>query len=120
MAFFYLLLAILLIFGVVGAIVYFFTDMTKKLKYTILSALLLGWVLVAVYSYYQHQKRLFIDKLYYEYSHGKKLLCKTPFGQRVVVDNKNFNFISGTLVFMGKEGSKFEGLVVPIDSCTVR
>ena len=119
MAFFYLLLAILLIFGVVGAVVYFFTDMTKQLKYTILSALLLGWVLVAVYSYYQNQKRIRIDKLYYEFNHGKVLVCEAPFGEKVKVDKEHFNFVSGTLVFMGKEGTKYEGLVVPIDSCEV-
>ncbi len=119
MAFFYLLLAILLIFGVVGAVVYFFTDMTKQLKYTILSALLLGWILVAIYSYYQNQRRILIDKLYYEFSHGKVLECEAPFGEKVKVKRDRFNFVSGTLVFMGKEGTEVEGLVVPIDSCKV-
>ncbi|NPA63516.1 MAG: hypothetical protein GXO16_00940 [Epsilonproteobacteria bacterium] len=117
MAFFYLLLAVLLLFGMIGAIVYFFTDMTKQLKYTILSALVLGWILVAIYSYYQNQKRILIDKLYYEFSHGRVLECEAPFGERVKVDKNSFNFVSGTLVFVGKEGSSYEGLVVPIDSC---
>ncbi len=117
MAFFYLLLAILLIFGVVGAVVYFFTDMAQKLKYTILASLLLGWSLVAIYSYYQNKKRIVIDRLYYEYNQGQVLKCKDPFGEIVKVDKRHFNFVSGTLVFVGKEGTKFEGLVVPIESC---
>ena len=119
MAFFYLLLAILLIFGVVGAVVYFFTDMAQKLKYTILASLLVGWALVAVYSYYQNQKRLLVDKLYYEFNLGKPLRCLDPFGQEVVVRKNDFNYVNGTLVFVGKVGTRYNGLVVPIERCKV-
>ncbi len=117
MAFFYLLLFLLLLFGVVGAVVYFFSDLTSRAKYTILAALILGWLLVAGYSYYQNQRRIHHDLLYYRFIHDKPLHCTTPFGQKVEVKKRYFNFVSGTMVFMGKEGSPYAELVVPIDRC---
>ena len=120
MAFFYLLLILLLVFGAIGAIVYFFTDMASRMKYTVLAALVLGWLLVAGYSYYQNKKRIYHDMLLFEYNHGKVLECNDPFGKVVEVQKKNFDFISGTMVFMGKEGSPYAGLVVPIEKCRVK
>jgi hypothetical protein len=58
--------------------------------------------------------------LYFEYNHGKTLECKDPFGKVVKVNKKNFDFVSGTMVFLGKEGSPYEGLVVPIEGCKVK
>ncbi len=117
MAFLYLTLLLLLFFGVLGAVVYFFTDLTNRAKYIILATLIMGWTAIAIYSAYQHHKRIIHDMLYYEYTHGNPLICKTPFGQKVTVDKKNFNFVSGTMVFVGKEGTSYEELVVPMDSC---
>ncbi len=117
MAFFYLLLFLLLLFGVVGVVVYLFTDLTSRAKFTILATLILGWLLVAGYSYYQNQKRIYHDKLYYLFIHGKTLHCRTPFGQKVDINKQNFNFVSGTMVFMGKKKSPYAELVVPIDRC---
>ncbi len=119
MALFYLLLLIFLVFGAVGAVIYFFTDMTQKVKYTILITLIIGWSLIAIYSYYQNKKRLYIDKIYYEYNQGKELLCEDPFGEKVKVSKKYFNFVSGTLVFVGKEDTKYDGLIVPLEKCKV-
>jgi len=119
MALFYLLLLILLVFGAVGAVVYFFTDMSQKIKYTILVTLVIGWGLIAIYSYYQNKKRLYIDKIFYEFNQGKELLCKDPFGEEVKVHKNYFNFVSGTLVFVGKENTKFDGLIVPLEKCKV-
>jgi hypothetical protein len=119
-AFFYLLLLLLLIIGVVGAVLYIFTDMTQRVKHIIFFSLVLGWILIAIYSYYQNKKRVYLDMLYYNYIHGKELQCFTPFDERVAVDKKRFDFISGTLVFIGKEGSKLEGLIVPLENCKLK
>ena len=112
MAFFYLLIFLLLLFGIVGVVVYFFTELTQRLKMTILLSLLLGWLLVFGYTLLQDRKRGLHEKLLFAFNHGKNLICKS-----LQVDKTNFNFVSGTLVFVGKEGSKFEGLVIPIDEC---
>ncbi|MRI83368.1 MAG: hypothetical protein C6I00_03015 [Nitratiruptor sp.] len=117
MALFYLLVALLLIFGMVGAVVYFFSDMTTRLKYIVLGSLVAGWLLIALYSFYQNQRRLYHERLRYRYTHGHELLCESPLGGWVVVDRKQFDFLPGTMVFVGKEGSAVAGLVVPIDRC---
>ena len=117
MAFFYFILFLLFIFAVIAIVIYFFTELTSRIKYFILAGLLLGWIAIFVYSYLQNQKRIKRDRIYYEYLHDKNITCIDPFGKKVVVNKKSFNFVSGTLVFMGKEGSKYEGLVVSIDSC---
>ncbi len=120
MAFFYLLLILLLLFGAVGAVVYFFTDMASRMKYTVLAALLLGWLLVAGYSYYQNKRRLFHDMLLFEYNHGAVLVCNDPFGKAIEVNKNSFEFVNATMIFMGKEGSRYEGLVVPLDKCRLK
>ncbi|WP_187647086.1 hypothetical protein [Nitrosophilus labii] len=114
MAFLYLVIFLLLIFGVIGVVVYFFTGLTKRLKVSIVLSLLLGWILILGYSLYQDKKRKLHEKLLYSFNHGKVLICKD-----VNVTNDKFNFVSGTLVFVGKEKTKYEGLVVPIDLCRV-
>ncbi len=114
MAFFYLLIFLLLIFGIIGAVVYFFTELTKRLKMAIVLSLVLGWFLIFVYSLYQDGKRKKHEVLLFNFRHGKNLICN-----KVKVSKKEFNFISGTLVFVGKEGSEVEGLVVPLDRCEV-
>ena len=118
MALFYLLIFLLLLFGLIGGIVYFFTDLADRLKWVILSSLIAGWLLVAGYSYYQNKERIYHDMLYYNYTQGKILQCLDPYGKKVAVDKKHFDFVSGTMVFVGK--GKFEGLVVPLEQCKVR
>ncbi|BAF70371.1 hypothetical protein [Nitratiruptor sp. SB155-2] len=119
MALLYFLLFLLLIFAIIAAVIYFFGTFASRIKYVLLFALLVGWIAIAGYSYYQHKKTVYLDKIYYEYLHSKTLQCRDTFGIQRKVNKKSFNFISGTLVFMGKEGTKYEGLVVPIDSCKV-
>ena len=82
---------------------------------TILLSLLLGWLLIFGYTLLQDRKRELHEKLLFAFNHGKNLICKD-----VTVDKTNFNFVSGTLVFVWKEGREFEGLVIPIDECEVR
>ena len=112
MAFFYLLIFLLLIFGLIGVVVYFFTELTKRLKIIIILSLVFGWILIFGYSLYQDKKRKYHEKLLFNFNHGKVLICKD-----VNVSKDGFNFVNGTLVFVGKENTEFEGLVVPIDSC---
>ena len=117
MAFVYFLLFLLLIFALIGGVIYFFTEFTSRIKYFILAALVIGWMAIFAYTYTQNQKRIARDRIYYNFIHQKPLLCKDPFGKEVVVRSDYFDFVSGTLVFVGKEGTKYEGLVVSIDSC---
>jgi len=120
MAFVNFLLFLLVVFGVIGGVVHYFTDFGKRVKYSILIALALGWLAIAAYSYYQNQKRIYHDMLYYHYKQGETLVCKAPFGAEVEVDRTRFDFISGTLVFVGREGTPYEGLVVPLEECRLK
>ncbi|WP_281950527.1 hypothetical protein [Nitrosophilus kaiyonis] len=114
MAFLYLLIFLLLIFGIIGVVVYFFTELTKRVKFLIILSLIIGWLLIFTYSMYQDKKRKYHEYLLFNFSHGKTLICKD-----INVTKEKFNFVSGTLVFVGKEKTEFEGLVVPIDSCKI-
>jgi len=113
-AFFYLLIFLLLIFAILGIVIYFFTELTKRLKITIVLSLILGWALIFRYSLYQDKKRKYHEMLLFKFNHGKTLICKD-----VNITKEKFNFVSGTLVFVGKEKTEFEGLVVPIEGCEV-
>ena len=117
MAFFYFILFLLFVFAIIGVVLYFFTEFTNRVKYFVLIALALGWLAIFFYSYHQKQRRVFRDYIYYQYLHDKNLTCIDPFGTKVIVNKENFNFVSGTLVFVGKDGSRYEGLVVSIDNC---
>ncbi len=37
--------------------------------------------------------------------------------KRDKINNKSFNFISGTLVFVGQDTSDFKGQIIPLDEC---
>ncbi len=117
MAFIYFTLFLVLLFLLIAAVIYFFTNFTSRIKYFFLAALLLGWVTIFIYTYVQNQKRIARDKLLYEFRHDAHLTCIDSFGKRVQVDKNRFDYISGTQVFMGKEKTPYEGLVVPIESC---
>ncbi len=97
--------------------IYFVTTIGIRMKYFIITTLFIVWGMIFTYNYYQDKKRIYIDKIYYLFMHNKNLVCKDPFGQKVTVNRKNFNFVSGTLVFIGKEKSPYEGLVVPAEKC---
>ncbi len=115
MAFFYLLLFSLLIFGIIGVVVYFFTGLTKRLKIAIALSLFSGWLLVFGFTIYQDKTRERHKELLYAFEHQKALWCKG-----YLVDKKNFNFVSGTMVFVGREKTPYEGLTISIDECEIK
>ncbi len=117
MAFLYFTLFLVLLFLLIGAVIYFFTNFASRIKYFFLATLFLGWVAIFLYSYVQNQKRIVRDRLLYEFRHDVHLTCVDSFGKRVQVDKEHFDYISGTQVFIGKEKTPYEGLVVPIESC---
>ena len=54
----------------------------------------------------QHAKMMNI------FNRDKTIICN-----EIKVNKKDFNFISGTLVFIGKEKSDFQGTMIPLDEC---
>ena len=110
-------LFILLLLIVIAGFIYFVTTIGIKMKYFIITTLFIVWGMIFAYNYYQDKKRIYIDKIYYLFMHDKDLECIDPFGQKVLVNRKNFNFVSGTLVFLGKEKTSFEGLVIQAEKC---
>ncbi len=117
MSLIYFLLFIFILVLAVAGLIYYVTAISMRMKYFIIATLFIAWAAIFSYSYYQNKKRIYIDKIYYLFMHDKNLVCKDPFGQDVMVNRDGFNFVSGTLVFMGKEKSPYEGLVVPAEKC---
>ncbi len=117
MAFIYFTLFLVLLFLLIAAVIYFFTNFASRIKYFVLAGLLLGWIAIFIYSYAQNQKRLARDRLLYAHRHEANLTCIDSFGKKVQVGKQYFDYISGTQVFVGREKTPYEGLVVPIESC---
>ena len=113
---YFLLFILILVFAIAG-LIYYVTAISMRMKYFIIATLFIAWAAIFVYSYYQNKKRIYIDKIYYLFMHDKDLECVDPFGQKVIVNRKNFNFVSGTLVFVGKEKTPFEGLIIQVEKC---
>ncbi len=49
------------------------------------------------------------------FSQGKEVACK-----ETVVTNKDFNYVSGTLSFVAKEGGKYNGVLFSVEECMVK
>ena len=113
---YFLLFILILVFAIAG-LIYYVTAISMRMKYFIIATLFIAWAAIFAYSYYQNKKRIYIDKIYYLFVHNKDLECVDPFGQKVIVNKDGFNFVSGTLVFVGKEKSPYEGLVISAESC---
>jgi len=114
-AFFYLLIFLLLLFALIGVVLYFFTGVTKKIKFMIILSFLIGWFLIFTYTLYQNKKRDYHKLLLYHFKHGKVLICED-----INITKDKFNFVDGTLTFVGKEESEFDGIIIPIDKCKIK
>ncbi|WP_200762459.1 hypothetical protein [Nitrosophilus alvini] len=112
MAFLYIAIILLLVVTLIGIVFILYTDMGKKFKIVILAAALTGWGMIYFYNSYQEDARERHKKILFDYEHGKEIRC----GDTVVSKDK-FNYVSGTMVFVGKEESEYAGLVVPLDKC---
>ncbi|MDE6886739.1 MAG: hypothetical protein K2P17_06855 [Helicobacteraceae bacterium] len=105
---------IILVAILVGLFLYF----TFKNKVTKKNGIILGFIfiiilaLIIIYTTLQDRNNKKQIDLIFSFNQGKELQCGD-----LIVQNKNFNFISGTLSFVGKKKTKFEDKIIPIEEC---
>lgn len=90
-----------------------FGMISKKQKYLALALLVILAIVVGFYSYKKSQTDKQIFLLQMAFLRGETILCKNT-----EVDAKNFNFVSGTLNFIGKKDTPFNNLIFSLSECS--
>ncbi|WP_104697414.1 MULTISPECIES: hypothetical protein [unclassified Helicobacter] len=89
-----------------------FGMVSKKQKSLTFISLLILAVIIGFYSYRKSQVDKQIFLLQMAFLRGETILCKNT-----EVDAKNFNFVSGTLNFIGKKDTPFHNLIFSLNEC---
>lgn len=105
-----LALAFLLIFFVLKD----FGVISKKQTLIVISILVILAIIIGIYSYFQSKSDKNDMILQLAFLQGKSLEC-----DNVIVNKENFNFVSGTLSFIGKKNSAMNNMIIPLSGCKV-
>jgi hypothetical protein len=108
-----LLVIIATIFFVLG---YLFVSKkhTKKNSKNLLLGVASLLFLIIGYSMLQNRSESKNIEVLLAYNQNRAITCKD-----VALTNKEFNYVSGTLSFVGKDSSSYRGLVLSIEDCKI-
>lgn len=79
------------------------------------SALVLAILCAGIYTLSKRQKSEHVAHLVILFSQGKSLEC-----EGYEVHEQSFNFVSGTLSFVGKPNTPYHRLTLALDSCKLK
>lgn len=111
----YYILALLLLIIAFPYILSAFTNLDReqyRYVYAFTGAII---ALMVAYELLSSEKKQDRQALILQFQQGKTLLCD---GQ--AVHKEKFNFVSGTLVFVGKPKTSLEGSTYPVDHCVAQ
>lgn len=106
---------ILAILAVIAILAFSIYALANKIKNSKTIAVGLFIILIAIISILTtNQKAIEVQhtKIMNVFNIGKTISCN-----QIDINKTNFNFISGTLVFMGKEKTDFYGQMISLDKC---
>ena len=103
---------ILFAFIVIGYIIYAIANEIKnsKLISAILFSILIG--IISLWTSSQRDKEERHAKVLNLFQRNQTITCDD-----VSINKKEFNFISGTLVFLGKKDTNLQGQIFKLDNC---
>lgn len=96
-----------------------FDIISYKMRISFGVLLLLLAVGIGIFTFFQEKQENKVNDLAQFFLQGKSLICQTN-TQEIEVNQKNFNFISGTLTLMGKEYSDYHRKTIPIKACKLK
>jgi glucan phosphoethanolaminetransferase (alkaline phosphatase superfamily) len=109
-----MLLLDIVIFLLLTIIIWSLDMITHKMKLILIALLVVIISTIVFYSNIQAKEEAQINQLVFSFKQGNTLICnKHP------IENGNFEYENGTQVFVGKKGTKVDGLIVPIKGCRI-
>ncbi|MCI5969517.1 hypothetical protein [Helicobacter sp.] len=90
-----------------------------KARLSIGIALLVIALGIGIFTLNQDRAEAHLTQLAQSFLQGKMLECQVG-TQSLEVSNATFNFISGTLTLMGKEGGKHKRVTIPLKACIIK
>ena len=71
-------------------------------------------VLIGAYIFMQDKSETNIHELLLAYHNGKPVIC-----DGVKINNNDFNLVTGTNTFVGKQKSSYNGYAISIETCQI-
>ncbi len=106
---------ILVILATVAIIAFTIYAIANKIKNDKLISVILFIAMIAMISIFTNNQKS-IEKKHAKiinlFNRNKDITC-----DGIKINNKSFNFVSGTLVFVGQDTSDFKGQIIPLDKC---
>ena len=109
------ILVILAVVVIIAFIVYAVANQIKHHKTISVGLFIILIAIISIFTNNQRNTEKNYAKIVNIFNRDKTIICDS-----IKVHKKDFNFISGTLVFMGKEKSDFKGQIIPLDECQIK
>ena len=106
------MVVILATIAIIAFIVYAVANKIKNHKIISVGLFLILIVMISVLTSTQRGVEKQHAKMMNIFNRDKTIICN-----EIKVNKKDFSFISGTLVFVGKEKSDFQGTMIPLSEC---
>lgn len=87
-----------------------------KMRVGVGIALVVLAICIGIFTFKQDKNAAHLTQLTQSFLQGETLFCEMN-TNLLEVNNKSFNFISGTLTFMGKDDSKYKRVIIPLKAC---
>ena len=108
------ILVVLVIFLIIQLLVRF-EILSPNSRFVVGGALLFIVICIGIFTINQDKNDGYIRQLSESFLQGKNIVCKIN-GNSVDVNNTKFNFVSGTLSVVGKEGEYYK-VNIPLRDC---
>lgn len=87
-----------------------------KMRVGVGIALIVLAIGIGIFTLQQDKNAAYLTQLTQSFLQGETLFCERN-ANLLEVNNKSFNFISGTLTLMGKDDSKHKRVIIPLKAC---
>lgn len=115
-------LIFLLTLGIIVGVIILFSkqqnNLAKRQKITLALCFVLLIALIAIYNLWQDKTDESNAALQSAYTQNKPITCEFK-EQSYIITKQSFNFSGGTMSFLGKPDSEFNGLIIPLQFCHI-
>jgi hypothetical protein len=108
------ILVIIAVAIIITFMVYAIANKIRNHKIISILLFLILIIIISIFTNIQRNTEKQHAKIINLFNRNKIIIC-----DEIKVSKKDFNFISGTLVFMGKEKSDFQAQIIPLNECSL-
>lgn len=106
-----LIITLIGVFAIIFLALNLLTNLSKQDKLKVLYLFISITIIAGVYEFFQDKSGDKNREVILKFMHGDTIVCKN-----VEVNNSNFNFVSGTLTFVGKKSDN-KNLILQVEEC---